>query len=162
VQYGENSKISVMHFWANIGLAQARLAAGLWDAAESRVVVKQTIAGVKGFLLETWAVTWKEHPVGDFLAQQFYAMKRGALAAEGRIGWVDGFGEDEPDAIVLRRFGVVAQHPDDAVGEINSITGKHGPNLGFEGRERVENKSVRRLLAQGFAGRARAGHAVSG
>src|ERR1700735_1382771 len=155
----QNSKISVMYCWATTGSGQARLAAGLWDAAETRIVAEQTIAGVQCFFLEGWAVTGKEQPVGDFLAQQFDGMKRGELAAEGRV---DGFGEDEPDAIVLWRLGVVAQHADDAVAQINSISGNHGPDLGFEGRERVENKSVRRLFARGFDDRARAGHAASG
>jgi len=37
---------------AYIGKGQSRSAAGLWDAAEARVVMEQSIAGAQGILLE--------------------------------------------------------------------------------------------------------------
>ena len=63
--------------------------------------MEQTIAGVEGFFFEGWAVTGKEQPVGDFLTQQFDGTQRGELLAEGGVGRVDGFGEDEPDTCLL-------------------------------------------------------------
>lgn len=100
--------------------------------------------------------------MGDFVAQQFDAAERGKLPAEGGIGGVDCFCEDEPDAVVLRRFEAVAEHADDAVAEVDGESGEHGPDLGLEGREGVQNKSMRRLFARGLDGLSGAGHAASG
>lgn len=125
-------------------------------------MVEQQFAGVERFFFKGWAVTGKEQPVGDFVAQQFDGAERAELLAERGIGGVDDFGEDKPDAVVLWRFGVVPQHADDAIAEVDGESGKHGADLGFEGREGFQNKSMRRLFARGLDGLSGAGHAASG
>jgi len=140
----------------------AVLASGLRDAAEARIVMQEAIAGVQCFLLKGGAVTGNDQPVGDFVAQHFDGTKRGELATEGFIRRVDGFREDEPDTVILGGLGVIAQHADDPIAEVDGVSGKHAADFRFEGRQRFENKGVGRRFSRGVDALPWAGHAGSG
>ncbi len=106
----------------------------------------EEIAGVEGFGFEGWTVGGNEKPVADFAGQKLDGAERGKFAAECSIGGVGGFRENEPKAVIARRFGVIAEHADDAVPAIDSESGKHAAHFGAQGRERIEDERVRRLL----------------
>lgn len=119
---------------------------------------EQKIAGVEGLGFEGCAVGGNEKPVVDFAGEKLDGTERGELAAEGSIGGVGGFGEYEPKAIVAGRFGVVAQHADEAVAAIDSEAGKHATYFRVQGRERLADEGVGRFLFR-LGG---AGHGVYG
>jgi hypothetical protein len=124
--------------------------------------MQQQVTCMEDFFLEVGAVTGNEKPVADLVAQQINLAERREFPAELWIGRVGAVRENEPNAVVLRRFLVFAEHANDSVAHVDSKTGKHAAHLGFQRRELFEDKCVRRLLFEfGGARFDRAGHGDS-
>jgi hypothetical protein len=83
-------------------------------------MTQKKIAGVKGLSFEGQPVAWNEKPVADLACQKLDRTERREFAAEGWICGVDGFRKNEPNAVVARRFGVIAEHTHDAVADVDS------------------------------------------
>lgn len=81
---------------------------------------QQQIAGVKGLSFEGGAVAWNEKPVADLACQKLDGTERREFAAKGWISGVDGIRKNEPNAVVARRFGVIAEHTHNAVADVDS------------------------------------------
>lgn len=106
---------------------------------------QEEIAGVEGLGFECGAVGRNEKPVADLACEKLDGAERREFAAEASIGGVDGFREYEPDPVFARRFGVIAEHADEAVAAIDGEAGKHASHLRMQGRERIEGEGVGRL-----------------
>ena len=124
---------------------QTALTPGFGDAAEARIVTQEEIAGVEGLGFEIGSVDGNEEPVADHAAQKLDGAEGREIAAEGSIGGIRGLRKYKPKAIVARRFGVIAQHADEAVAAIDSEAGKHATHFGVQGRERIEDEGEGRL-----------------
>jgi hypothetical protein len=136
-------------------LPDSILASRFGDAAEARVVMQKKVAGMEGFLLKGGTVAGDEEPVADLATEQLDGAEGGKLPAELPVGGIGDAGEDEPDAIVLRRLGVIAEHAHDTVAHVDGETGKHAAHFRVEGCEGVEDERVWRFRL----GPGRAGHA---
>jgi hypothetical protein len=108
-------------------------------------VTEEQITGVEGFGFEGGAVTGNEQPMVNLIAEQFNATQGWKVAAQGAVGGVGGLGENEPEAVVMRRLGVVPEHADDAVCDVDREAGKHAADLRLEWGERFQNERERRL-----------------
>jgi hypothetical protein len=115
------------------------------DPAETRIVTQKQVAGVKGFGFEPGTVAGNEKPVSDLIAEQFYAAERREFALELWVCGVRALGKNEPKAIVLWRSGVVSEHENNPIADVDREPGEHAPHFGAQWRERVENKHVRGL-----------------
>ena len=82
-------------------------------------MTEQQIAGVKCLGFECGAVTWNQKPVADLACQKLYGTERREFATEGSIRGVDGLRKNQPNAVVARRFGVIAQHTHNAVADVD-------------------------------------------
>ena len=107
---------------------------------------QQQIARMKGFPLEVRAVTRDEKPVSDLIAEELDGTDGREFAAELWIRRVGALRKNKPNAVVLRRFLMIAEHAYDAVAHVDGKTGKHPAHLGMQRLERVQNKRVRKLL----------------
>jgi hypothetical protein len=105
--------------------------------------MEQEVAGVESFGLKGGAVAWDEKPMANLVAEQLDGSERRELAAKFRICGIGTVGKNEPDAIVSWRFQVIAEHADDAVGNVDGKTREHAADFGVERGERVEDKCVR-------------------
>ena len=104
---------------------------------------QQQIGRVKGFCLEVRAVARDEKPVGDLIAEQLNRADGRKFAAEPWICGVGALRKNKPDAIVLGRFLMIAEHTYDLVAQVDGKTGKHPAHLGIRRRERFQNKRMR-------------------
>jgi len=127
------------------------LAAGFGNSAEAGVVAEEEVAGVEGFGLEGGAVGGDEEPVVDLVAEELDAAEGGKVSAEGGVVWRGGFGEDEPEAVVADRGGMVAEHEDEQVAGVDGEAGEHAADFGVKRGECVENEGVGRLFRVGHA-----------
>jgi hypothetical protein len=101
---------------------------------------------MKGFCLKVRAVTRDEKPVADLTTEELDSTDGREFAAELCICGIGGLRKDKPNAIVLRRFFMIAEHTYYAGTQVDGKTGKHPTHLGIQWRERFQNKRVRRLL----------------
>ena len=115
---------------------------------------------MEGFGFEGGAVGGDEEPVGDFAAEEVDAAEGGEFAAEVWVVGADAFGEDQPEAVVLGVLRTVAEHEDEAVGEIDGEAGEHAADFGVERLQRVEDEGVGDFGA-GFGGAWRGWHGLS-
>lgn len=95
------------------------LASCFGDSAQAGIVTQHEVAGAEGFGFEAGAVTGDEKPMADLVAEQLDGAEGREVAAEAGIGGGDGVGKHEPETVVAGRFGVVAEHADDAVAEVD-------------------------------------------
>jgi hypothetical protein len=128
------------------------LASRLGDAAQAGVVVQDEVAGAQGGALKIGVIAGNEKPVTDFAADGLDRAKRRQVLAETCVGWIGPFCKDEPDAVVLGKLCMLAEHHEEAVVTINRESGKHPAHLGMQGREGFEDEGVRRFRL-GFGGR---------
>ena len=105
--------------------------------------MEQEVAGVESFGLKAWTVAWDEKPMANLVAEQLDGAERRELAAKFRICGIGAVGKNKPDTIVPWRFVVIAEHADDAVGNVDGKTREHAAYFGVERGERVEDKCVR-------------------
>lgn len=119
-------------------------------------MTEEQIAGVEGFSFKVGAVAWNEQPMMNLVSQKLDGAEGRELTAEGWIGRIGDVGEDKPNAVVLGRFRVVAEHTNDPVAEVDGEAGEHATHLGLQGSERFEDEGIRGLLF-GFRG---AGHGL--
>jgi len=96
-------------------------------------MTQQKIARVKRLHLKAGAVTRDEQPMADFISQKLDRTDGRELPAKSWICGVRAFRKNKPNAVVLRRFGVIPEHANDAVAQIDGKTGKHAPDLGVQG-----------------------------
>jgi hypothetical protein len=107
---------------------------------------QQQIARMKGFHLEVRAVTRDEKPVGDLITEELDRTDGREFASELWIYMVGALRKNKPNAIVPRRFLVIAEHTYYAVAQVDGKTGEHPTHLGIQRRERFQNKCVREFL----------------
>ncbi len=107
---------------------------------------QQQIARMKGFCLKVRAVTRDEKPVGNLITEELDRADGREFSAELWICGVGALRKDKPNAIVPRRFLMIAEHTYYAVAQVDGKTGKHPTHLGIRRRERFQNKRVRGLL----------------
>ena len=107
---------------------------------------QQQIARMKGFYLKVRAVTRDEKPVGNLITEELDRTDGREFAAELWICGVGALRKDKPNAIVPRRFLMIAEHTYYAVAQVDGKTGKHPTHLRIRRRERFQNKRVRGLL----------------
>lgn len=74
---------------------------------------------MKGLGFEGGAVAWNEKPVADLTCQKLDGTERREFAAEGWICGVDGLRKNEPNAVVARRLGAIAEHTHKAVADVD-------------------------------------------
>jgi hypothetical protein len=101
---------------------------------------------MKGFYLKVRAVTRDEKPVADLITEELDRTDGREFAAELCIGGIGALRKDKPNAIVPRRFLVIAEHTYYAVTQVDGKTGKHPTHLGIQWRKRFQNKRVRELF----------------
>jgi hypothetical protein len=116
------------------------------DSAKARVTPQQQIARMKGFYLKVRAVTRDEKPVANLITEELDSTDGREFAAELCICGIGALRKDKPNAIVPRRFLMIAEHTYYAVAQVDGKTGKHPTHLGIQWRERFQNKRVRGLL----------------
>jgi hypothetical protein len=109
-------------------------------------VFQQKVACVESFGLKGGTVGWNEKPMADLVAEQLDGTDGRELATQFRIGGIGTVGQDKPNAIVAGRFLVIAEHADDAVGQVDGKAGKHAADFGVQGREGLEDKCMRGFL----------------
>src|ERR1700748_1356171 len=101
---------------------------------------------MESFRFKARTVAWNEKPMANLVTKQIDRADRRELSAEIRICGVGTFRKNKPNAIVPRRFLVFSQHADDPVAKIDGKTGEHPTHLRVQGRERLQDKCVRKLL----------------
>ena len=126
--------------------ARRNLPSRFRDSAKARVTPQQQIARAKGFYLKVWTVTRDEKPVADLITEELDRTDGREFAAELCICRIGALRKDKPNAIVPRRFLMIAEHTYYAVTQVDGKTGKHPTHLGIQWRERFHNKCVRGLL----------------
>ena len=107
---------------------------------------QEQIAHMKGFYLKVRAVTRDEKPVGNLIPEELDRADGRESSAELWICGVGALRKDKPNAIVPRRFLMIAEHTHYVVAQVDGKTGKHPTHLGIRRRERFQNKRVRGLL----------------
>ena len=101
---------------------------------------------MKGFCLKVRAVTRDEKPVADLTTEELDSTDGREFAAELCICGTGVLRKDKPNAIVPRRFLMIAEHTYYAGTQVDGKTGKHPTHLGIQWRERFQNKRVWGLL----------------
>jgi hypothetical protein len=86
---------------------------------------------VEGFGFEMRTVAGNEKPVTDFFVEEGDETEGREFLAEFGVGGIDGVGKNEPEAVVLGRFLVVAEHADEQVAEVDGESGEHSAHLGI-------------------------------
>ena len=109
-------------------------------------MAEQKIAGMKSLELKAGAVTGDDEPVADFISQELDGTEGRKFTAKSRICGVGALGKNEPNAVVPRGFGMIPEHKDDAVAQVDGETRKHATHLGIQGHEGVHNERVGRFL----------------
>jgi hypothetical protein len=109
-------------------------------------MTQQNIARMKGLCLEAGTVTRDDEPMADLISQQLDRADGRKLTAKFWICGVSAVRKNQPNAVILRRFGMISEHANDAVAQVDGITGKHATHLGVQGHQRVQNKRMRSLL----------------
>jgi ATP-dependent Clp protease ATP-binding subunit ClpC len=109
-------------------------------------MAEQKIAGMECLRLKGWAVTGDDEPVADFISQELDGTEGRKFAAKFWIFGVGAFGKNEPNAVVPRIFGMIPEHKDYVVAQVDGKTRKHAADLGIQGHEGFHNESVRRFL----------------
>ena len=84
---------------------------------------------MEGFGLEVGAVRGQDEPVVDGAAEEVDVADGGEFFAQGWAGRVRGFGEDQPHAVVLRGFCVIAEHGYDFVSDVDGVAAEHVPGF---------------------------------
>jgi hypothetical protein len=97
---------------------------------------------VQGFGFKSGTIARDQKPVSDLVAEQFDAPERWEFAAELRVFRVRAFRKYKPDAVVLRRPGMVTQHQDDPVPNVDREPREHSAHLGTERLEGIQDKFV--------------------
>lgn len=92
---------------------------GCRDSTEPRITPQQEIAGVKGLAFEGGAVARNKKPMADLACQKLDGTERREFAAEDWICGIDRLRKNEPNAVVTRRFGVIAKHTHNAVADVD-------------------------------------------
>ena len=100
-------------------------------------MTQQKIARMKCLLLEAGAVTRDNEPMADLISQQLDRADGRKLTAKFWICGVRAVRKNKPNAIVLRRFGMISEHTNDAVAQVHRKAGKHATHLWVQGHERV-------------------------
>lgn len=100
---------------------------------------------MEGFGLEVLTVAGDEQPMANLVVQKLDGADGREFAAEDRICWIRSVGENQPNAVVSRGFGVVAEHADDSVVNVDGKTGEHVAHLGFQGSKRFQDERMWRL-----------------
>ena len=126
-------------------MTRLRLPSRLRNAAQPWVVTQDQITCVKCFPFEIGTVTRNKKPVTDLAPQQLNRAKRWKIPAKTFVFGIDPFRKHEPDAVVLRRFGMISQHHEKSVAHIQSKSGEHSPYLGTQGSQRFHHKQVRKF-----------------
>ena len=96
------------------------LSPGCRHSPKAQITPQQQIAGVKGLAFEGRPVAWNEKPMADLACQKLDGTERREFAAEVWISGVDGLRKNKPNAVVPRRFGVIAEHTNNAVADVHS------------------------------------------
>jgi hypothetical protein len=118
-------------------------------------MAQQKIARMKRLHLEAGTVTRDDEPMDDLISQELDWTDRREFAAKFWIGGLRALRKNEPNAVVSRRFGMIPEHTDYAIAQVDGKTGKHAAHFGAQGGERFQNERVRSL--QFWFGRARHG-----
>ncbi len=71
--------------------AEWPLAARFGDTTKARIAPEQQIAGMESLFLKIMAVTGKEKPMADLVAEQLDGAERGELSPKLGIGWLHSF-----------------------------------------------------------------------
>jgi hypothetical protein len=116
------------------------LASGLEDAAEAGIVVQDEVAGAEGCALKIGVVAGDEEPVTDFAGDGLDGAQRRQVLAEACVGRVGAFGKDEPNAIVLGKFCMRAEHHEEEVAAVDRESGEHPAHLGMQGGKGFEDE----------------------
>jgi hypothetical protein len=109
-------------------------------------MTQQKIARMQCLHLEAGVVTRDEEPMADFISQELDGTDGGKFTAKLRICGVGAFRKNKPNAVVPGRFGMIAEHTNYAVAQVDGKTGKHATHFGVQGHERFHNERVRSLL----------------
>jgi hypothetical protein len=92
-------------------------------------MTQQKIASMKCLRLEAGAVTGDEEPMADLASQEFDRTDGGKLTAKFWIHGVRAFRKNQPNAVVTRRFGMIAEHAKYSVAQVDRKPGKHATHL---------------------------------
>ena len=109
-------------------------------------MAQQKIARVKRPHLEAGAVTRDEEPMADLLSQELDRTDRRKFAVKFWICGVRALRKNKPNAVVPRRFGMIPEHTNYAVAQVDSKARKHATYFGVHGHERFQNERVGSLL----------------
>lgn len=77
---------------------------------------------MKRLHLEAGAVTRDQEPMADLISQELDRTDRRKFTAQLWIFGVRALRKNKPNAIVPRRFGMIAQHANDAVAQVDGKT----------------------------------------
>ena len=84
--------------------------------------------------------------MADFISQELNRTDGRKFTAKLWICGVRAFRKNKPNAVVPRRFGMISEHTNYAVAQVDGKTRKHTTHLGIQGHERFQNERVRSLL----------------
>jgi hypothetical protein len=133
-------------FFGGAGLA------GDWDAAKAGIVGQEEVAGVEGVGFKAGVVGGDQEPVVDLAAEDGDSAERREFFLQGFAGEVGCFGEDQPEAVVVRYFGAFAEHHYDLVAEVDGEAGEHAADFGMEWGESFEDEGVGWGISPGVRG----------
>ena len=86
---------------------------------------------MKSFGFETGTVAGNEKPMANLIAQQLDSAERWEFALESRVCRVRALRQNEPNAIILWRSGMVPEHEHDPIPDIDREPGEHPAHLGI-------------------------------
>lgn len=109
-------------------------------------MTQQKVACVQRFGFKPGTVAGNEKPMADLIAKQLDAPERWEFALELWVCWVGALREYKPNAVVLRRPGMVTEHQDNPVLDVDREPGEHPAHLGTQRHQGIQDKSMRRFF----------------
>lgn|SRR6185437_12038269 len=106
---------------------------------------------MKGFILKVRTVARYKKPVADLPGEELDPAERREFAPELWVRWIGALRQHEPDAIVLRGPGMVPQHQDDSIFDVDREAREHPAHIRIQRSKGIQDKSMWRL-SFGFRG----------
>jgi hypothetical protein len=85
-------------------------------------MTQQKIARMKRLQLEAGSVTRDEEPMADFISKQLNRTDGRKFTAKLWIFGVRAVRKNKPNAVVPRRFGMIPEHANNAVAQVDGKT----------------------------------------
>lgn len=121
-------------------------------------MTEEKIARLKCLHLEAGAVTRDEEPMAALICQKSDRTDERKFTVKFWICRVRAVRKSKPNTVVPRRIGMISEHTNDVVVNVDGKTRKHANHFRVQGHERFQNECVRSLLF--WFGRAR--HVLKG